>query len=111
MPKKKKAPKRGMRIVGSMGPKGLTVCAVLLAMAKYLARRGAPQLGSYTTGVSAVGAGLAGKFLGSGSSLLTFGVVDTFAELLTDLALPGGLVSMPGLGAGARNGATMRYNV
>ena len=105
---KNKTPRRGMRLIGSMGPKGLITCGVLLALSKYISRRFAPQLGAYTTGVSAIGAGLFGKVLGTGSSLLTFGVIDTAAELLTDLALPGGVLTVPGLGP---SNGQMRYDV
>lgn len=107
--------KRGLRLVGSMGPKGLITTGVLLALSKYILRTKAPQLGAYTTGVAALAAGLVGKILGSGASLLTFGVVDTAAELLTDLALPGGMVNMPSWGGGGgqtgNGNGNVRYNV
>lgn len=106
--KKKKGGRRGYRIVGNIGPKGLIVSAGLLALAKYLTRRFAPQVGAYTTAVSAIGAGAAGKVMGTGSSLLQFGAVDGVSELLTDLALPGGMVTIPGMGPRA-NG--VRYDV
>ena len=95
---KKKGGRRGARIVGNLGIKGLGIGSALLAAAKYLVRRNAPQLGAYTTSVSSVGAGLVGKTVfGTGSSLIQYGAVDGLSELLYDVLTPGGAYDLPGI--------------
>ncbi len=99
--KKNKGGRRGARIVGNLGIKGLAVGSGLLAVAKYLVRSKAPQLGAYTTAVSNVGAGLVGKTVfGTGSSLIQFGAVDGLSELIYDVATPGGAYDLPGIKTG-----------
>lgn len=102
--KKKGTRRRGMRIVGNIGPKGLIVGSGLLALAKYGLRRFFPQAGAYTTGLAAIGGGAVGAALGTGKSLLQFGVVDAVSELITDLVLPGGMVTIPGMGPQVKRG-------
>lgn len=93
--------RRGARIVGNLGPKGLGIGAALLAVAKYLVRRNAPQVGAYTTAVANVGAGLVGKTIfGTGSSLIQFGAVDGLSELLYDVVTPNGIYDLPGIPTG-----------
>ena len=105
--KKKKGGRRGARIVGNLGIKGLGIGSILLAAAKYLVRSKAPQLGAYTTAVSNVGAGLVGKTVfGTGSSLIQFGAVDGLSELLYDIATPGGAYDLPGI----KTGGSVRWN-
>ena len=104
---KNKGGRRGARIVGNLGIKGLAVGSGLLAVAKYLVRRQAPQLGAYTTAVSNVGAGLVGKTIfGTGSSLIQFGAVDGLSELIYDIATPGGAYDLPGI----NTGGSVRWN-
>lgn len=105
--KKGKGGRRGARIVGNLGIKGLAVGSGLLAVAKYLVRRQAPQLGAYTTAVSNVAAGLVGKTIfGTGSSLVQFGAVDGLSELIYDVATPGGAYDLPGI----KTGGAVRWN-
>lgn len=105
--KKGKGGRRGARIVGNLGIKGLGIGAALLAAAKYLVRAKAPQLGAYTTAVANVGAGLVGKTVfGTGSSLIQFGAVDGLSELLYDIATPGGAYDLPGI----KTGGAVRWN-
>ena len=104
---KGKGGRRGARIVGNLGIKGLAVGSGLLAVAKYLVRRNAPQLGAYTTAVSNVGAGLVGKTVfGTGSSLIQFGAVDGLSELIYDIATPGGAYDLPGI----KTNGSVRWN-
>lgn len=104
---KKKGGRRGARIVGNLGIKGLGIGSALLAAAKYLVRRNAPQLGAYTTSVSSVGAGLVGKTVfGTGSSLIQYGAVDGLSELLYDVLTPGGAYDLPGI----KNSGGTRWN-
>lgn len=92
-----KGGRRGARIVGNLGIKGLGVGAGLLAIAKYLVRSKAPQAGAYTTAIANVGAGVVGKTVfGTGGSLIQFGAVDGLSELIYDVATPGGLYDLPG---------------
>ena len=44
-----------------------------------------------------IGAGAAGHALGTGKSLLQFGVVDGVSELIFDLVSPGGMLTIPGM--------------
>jgi len=101
--KKNKGGRRGARIVGNLGIKGLSVGAGLLALAKYLVRTRAPQAGAYTTAIANVGAGIVGKTVfGTGGSLIQFGAVDGISELIYDLATPGGAYDLPGIAPNAR---------
>ena len=94
---KGKGGRRGARIVGNLGIKGLGVGAGLLAIAKYLVRSKAPQAGAYTTSIANVGAGVVGKTVfGTGGSLIQFGAIDGLSELIYDVATPGGLYDLPG---------------
>jgi len=96
--KKSKGGRRGARIVGNLGIKGLSVGAGLLAAAKWLIRSRAPQAGAYTTAIANVGAGLVGKTVfGTGSSLIQFGAVDGVSELIYDILTPGGAYDLPGV--------------
>ena len=109
MPKKKGRGGGGKKTFGTFGTVGLLTAGVLYGIAKYIARSYFPQAGAYTGAISAVAAGGTAKALNlSGKSLFGFGLVELVSELLTDLILPGGLVTMPGMGVGAK---TMRYNV
>jgi len=95
--------RRGARIVGNLGIKGLSVGSGLLALAKYLVRTNVPQAGAYTTAIANVGAGLVGKMVfGTGASLIQFGAVDGLSELIYDVATPGGAYDLPGIAPNAR---------
>jgi len=105
--KNKKGGRKGARIVGNLGIKGLGVGSILLAAAKYLVRTKAPQVGAYTTAVSNVGAGLVGKMVfGTGSSLIQFGAVDGLSEIIYDIATPGGAYDLPGI----KTNGSVRWN-
>ena len=82
--------------LGGYGPVGLISAGLLYGAAKYVARRYFPQAGAYTGAVSAIAAGGTAKVLNTtGKSLLGFGLVELVSELVTDLILPGGLVTAP----------------
>lgn len=105
-----KGGRKGARIVGNMGFKGLAIGGSLLALAKYLVRTKAPQVGAYTTAVANVGAGLVGgQLFGTGKSLVQFGAVDGISELLYDLVTPGGAYDLPGISA-PKGGGGVRWN-
>jgi len=96
--KRKTARRSARKLFGNMSIKGIVIGGSLLAAAKTLVRRMAPQLGAYTPGASALGAGVAADVMGiSGKSLKTFGAVDLASEAIVDLIMPGGLVTLPGV--------------
>ena len=104
---KGKGGRKGARIVGNLGIKGLSIGSLLLAGAKWLVRTRAPQAGAYTTSISSVGAGLVGKTVfGTGSSLIQYGAVDGLSELLYDVLTPGGAYDLPGV----KTGGGTRWN-
>ena len=91
--------------LGGYGPVGLLTAGMLYGAAKYVARRYFPQAGAYTGAVSAIAAGGTAKVLGTtGKSLFGFGLVELVSELVTDLILPGGLVTAPWVSASRNNG-------
>lgn len=97
--KKGKGGRKGSRILGNLGIKGLVIGAGLLAGIKYLVRTRLPQAGAYTTGLSAMGAGAIAKAMNtSGKSLLGYGAVDAGSEFITDLVLQGGMVNLFNVG-------------
>jgi len=103
--KKVKNTSKGSRILGNMGLKGLIISGAILSGLKFLMRTTFPQAGAYTTSVSAIGAGIAAKALNTtGKSLLAFGAVDGVSELITDLLMGGGMVTLPGIGGQAQGG-------
>lgn len=106
--KKKSRGGGGRRAFGSFGVVGLLSAGLMYGAAKYVARRYVPQAGAYTGAVSAVAAGGTAKLLNiSGKSLFTFGLVELVSELVTDLILPGGLVTAPWVKTAGTNGGYM----
>jgi len=90
----------GKKTFGQFGTVGLLSAGILYGCAKFVARKYFPQAGAYTGAVSAIAAGGTAKALNlSGKSLFGFGLVELVSELLTDLILPGGMVTAPWVGA------------
>lgn len=109
--KDKRVGRRGARILGAMGWKGILISAAMLFGAKFLIRRFAPQVGAYTTSLAAVGTGAVAKAVDfPGKSTLAFGAVDGLSELVYDLLTPNGLVTFPTIGAAARP-ISARYDI
>jgi len=99
---KKKRRTGGKKFFGNIGLKGLIVGGALLAGAKYLVARFLPQAGAYSSPIAAIGAGAVGSVVGSGKSLMTFGLIDGVSELIVDLVTAGGLVNLPTIGTQTR---------
>lgn len=94
----------GKKTFGQFGTTGLLSAGILYGCAKFVARKYFPQAGAYTGAVSAIAAGGTAKALNlSGKSLFGFGLVELVSELLTDIILPGGLVTAPWVGATQNN--------
>lgn len=103
--KNKKRGGGGKKTFGTFGVVGLLTAGVGYGVAKYIARRYFPQAGAYTGAVSAIAFGGAAKVLNmSGKSLFSFGLVELVSELITDLVLPGGMVTAPWVTATKTNG-------
>lgn len=98
------APKRRRgvsSVFGNIGLVGMLGGGLSLFGAKWLVRKYFPQLGNYVAPVAAVGAGAIGKTMkipGTGS-LMLYGLLDGVSELAADAVSPGGLYTLPGIGA------------
>jgi len=80
------------------GLRGLVVGGVLTAATKFLIRTRAPQVGAYTPALASVGAGVVGSAtMGTGKSLIGFGLVEAVSEFIYDLVSPGGVYTLPGI--------------
>ena len=100
----KKSGGGGKKTFGQFGTVGLLSAGILYGAAKFVARKYVPQVGAYTGAVSAIAAGGTAKALNlTGKSLFGFGLVELVSELLTDILLPGGLVTAPWVGATQAN--------
>jgi len=82
---RKKTKRRGSRIFGNVGIKGLVVGTGILTLAKYLARRFLPVGSAYVDGLAMVGAGFSG-ISGTGG-MKQVGLMDVTSELVANLVL------------------------
>ena len=95
----KKKRRRGGRILGNVGWKGLLAGTLGLTLAKYLGRRFLPLSERYVDGAAMVGVGALGKVTKIGTAnLLPAGVMMLGSSFIEDLVFGGGV----GFVAGAR---------
>lgn len=99
---KKKAKRVSRALVGPLGVKGLLFGTAVLAIAKYLARKFLPIPPGYMQGAAMIGASFVP--VGGAKILRPAGVVDLASEAVVDLVSPGGLYTVPGLGATNQGG-------
>jgi hypothetical protein len=86
---KKVARRRRPKLFRTLGLKGVLMGGAMYALVAYLVRRFAPQAGAYTPALALAGAGIVKR------SLLAPALAMATGELLTDLLLPGGIVTFP----------------
>ena len=90
---KKKTYRRRSFGFGKISLKGAIFGGLLIAAAKWLVRRFAPQFAGYESNVALIGAGLVKK------SFLPVGVAMTVGDLIVDYLTPGGMINAPWVGA------------
>jgi len=86
---KKVVRRRRPKLFRTLGLKGVLIGGAMYALVAYLVRRFAPQAGAYTPALALAGAGLVKR------SLLAPALAMATGELMTDLLLPGGMVTAP----------------
>jgi len=82
---------RRPKLFRTLGLRGVLIGGAMYALVAYLVRRFAPQAGAYTPALALAGAGLVKRSLFAPALAMATG------ELLTDLLLPGGIVTFPGV--------------
>jgi len=94
---KKVGRRKGFRIFGRFGLKGILLGAAAIAGIKYLIHKFAPGFSGYENAVALIGAGIVGpKSLGPAG--VTLGVADFIVDAIT----PGGIYTLPGIGGRVR---------
>ena len=97
----------GRKIFGTVGWKGFLAAIFSLAILRIIINRltGGGVPGEYVDSVSMIGAGAVGKATGIGTAhLLMPGVVLGISKLIEDVVTPGGLYTLPTLGAQIQGG-------
>jgi len=84
---------RRPKLFRTLGLRGVLMGGAIYALVAYLVRRFVPQAGAYTPALALAGAGLVKR------SLLAPAIAMATGELITDLLLPDGLVTFPGIPA------------
>ena len=92
--------KRGNRILGTMGLKGILLNTVVMTVAKWATKVFAPGLDPYADSVALIGTGISGHITGTGKSLLPAGVINLSSDLLANFLTGRGI----GIGASSNNG-------